>query len=99
MGTRDFPYQDIAHYLMSKVWSEREHSVYKLLNSIDYQLMLISCVQKSVEYKGSKQLNVLVRATLCTLLFSVPFFLLICFILVVHIHVSSLGTSHSFVHS
>ena len=95
VGTRDFPCQDIAHYLMSKVWSEREHSAHKLSSSIDYQLILISCVQKSVEYKGSKQLNVLVRATLCTFLFLVPFGLLICFISVVHIHVSSLGTSHS----
>jgi len=37
---------------MSKVWSECKYSVRKLSSRIDYQIMLISCVQKSAKYKG-----------------------------------------------
>jgi len=38
-----------AYYLMS---SEREYSVRKLSSSINYQMMLMSCVQKNAKYKG-----------------------------------------------
>ena len=45
-----------VYYLMSKVWSERECSVRKLSSSVDYQIMLMSCLQKktkkSAKYRG-----------------------------------------------
>ena len=50
--SHDLPYRGIAYYLMSKVWSECKYSVWKLLSRMDYQIMLISCVQKSAKYKG-----------------------------------------------
>jgi len=50
--SHDLPYRGIAYYLMSKVWSECKYSVQKLSSRIDYQIMLISCVQKSAKYKG-----------------------------------------------
>ena len=34
--SRDLPYQGIAYYLMSKVWSECEYPVRKLSSRIDY---------------------------------------------------------------
>ena len=37
-----------VYYPMSKVWSEHEYSVQKLSSSVDFQIMLISCVQKKV---------------------------------------------------
>ena len=36
---------------MSMFWSESEYSVWKLSSSIDYQMMLMSCVQKGAKYK------------------------------------------------
>ena len=37
-----------VYYPMSKVWSEHEYSVQKLSSSVDFQIMLMSCVQKKV---------------------------------------------------
>ena len=37
-----------VYYPMLKVWSEHEYSVQKLSSSVDFQIMLMSCVQKKV---------------------------------------------------
>ena len=37
-----------VYYPMLKVWLEHEYSVQKLSSSVDFQIMLMSCVQKKV---------------------------------------------------